>query len=102
MMKPCLALMLAVLLTASPLTMAGKGDRGRPEMVKALDGIDFATRTIRLGGRSYRLADDVRWVGLEPGRSPRDVMPRRIGERMGIWLDYKGDQAVVSEVWIQP
>lgn len=73
----------------------------RPELVKALDRVDLAGRSITLGGQTYRLADEVRWVGFGDKR-PADVLPLMQGRRMGVVIDYVGGRKMVTEVWLRP
>ncbi len=73
----------------------------RPEMIQTLDRIDFAGKSLTLEGKTYRLAEDVRWFGLGD-RKPIHALPLMQGKRLGVEIDHSGDQPVVTEIWIQP
>ncbi len=73
---------------------------GRPELEAPLQRIDFATKSVTFGGQTYRLADEVRWVGLR-GRRPQDVVPLMVGHDMGLIVTYTLGTPVVTEIWIR-
>lgn len=95
-MKKLMTVVCALLV--SSMVAAGSS---RPEMVKALDRVDLAGRSITLGGQTYRLAEEVRWIGFGE-RRPADALPLMQGRRMGIVVDYIGGSKMVTEVWVQP
>jgi len=72
----------------------------RPELVQTMDRVDIAGRSITLDGKTYKLADKVRWVGLGE-RRPEDVIPLMSGKRIGVVVEYTGKNAEVTEVWAQ-
>lgn len=88
-----------LILTSSAAT---SGSRARPEMVDTLERIDIAARSITLGGHTYHLAKEVRWVGFGDHVSASSVLPRMIGRRMGLVFEGADEEAVVTQVWLQP
>jgi len=95
-----LAIMLTGLLTLFTSVTVGETELTQFETVGVLNSTDFATRTLRIDGRQFQMAEDIEWVGLKEGEIPSKVVPRLIRKQVGYIADTDASgPPIVTAVW---
>ncbi len=72
------------------------------EQWAVLEHVDFASRQVILGGKSYPMAAGMKWYGLNPGVRPEDQRDKFYKKPVGYKLLWKKGSVTVTEILVFP